>query len=302
MKKIAFPTMLCLMLAVFINSCEPFIEPPKHFSVVFHANGGKGSMKMQIMNMGNEESLKLSPNTFTRDGYVFAGWNTEATGKGRVFKDRQIISSHENLSLYAQWKSAGSSGSSTTENGHEWVDLGLPSGLKWATCNVGATKPEGYGHYFAWGETSPKDNYDWSTYKYCNGSAITLTKYNNESVLGTVDRKSTLEFSDDAARVNWGGKWRMPTKAELQELGKYCDWTWTIQNGVKGYKVISKTNGNSIFLPATGYCQGTSGAYPVGQYGYFWTSSLFDDPLSAHCLYQSSDALDGKTGGNRPWG
>ncbi|MBR0453901.1 MAG: InlB B-repeat-containing protein [Bacteroidales bacterium] len=294
MKKIAFPTMLCLMLAVFINSCEPFIEPPKHFSVVFHANGGKGSMKMQIMNMGNEESLKLSPNTFTRDGYVFTGWNTEATGKGRVFKDRQIISSHENLSLYAQWKSAGSSGgggsTSGTESGHKWVDLGLPSGLKWATCNVGASTPEGYGSYFAWGETSPKDNYEWSTYKY-NGSSI-LTKYNTKSSLGTVDNKTTLELSDDAARANWGGNWRMPTQAEQDELIKNCTWTWVILDGVSGYKVVSKTNANSIFLPAAGYKVG-SYVSGFGSYGYYWSSSLYEsNPIYACFLSSYSSGVN----------
>ncbi len=289
MKKIAFLTMLCLMLAVFINSCEPFIEPPKHFSVVFHANGGKGSMKMQIMNMGNEESLKLSPNTFTRDGYVFTGWNTEATGKGRVFKDRQIISSHENLSLYAQWKSAGSSGgggsTSGTESGHVWVDLGLPSGLKWARCNVGATTPEGYGSYFAWGETEPKDAYFWSTYIYCNGSETTLTKYNTYSNYGIVDNKTTLDLSDDAARANWGGKWRMPTITEQQELINNCTWTWTTQNGVEGYKVTSKKNGNSIFLPAAGY-RGDTSVYHVGSYTYYWSSSLCkSNPGYAYVLF-----------------
>ena len=103
-------------------------------------------------------------------------------------------------------------------NGHEYVDLGLPSGIKWATCNVGATTPEEYGDYFAWGETQPKDYYDWSTYKYCNGDEYSITKYCTRSTYGTVDIKTTLELSDDAARVNWGGKWRMPTIEEQKEL------------------------------------------------------------------------------------
>ena len=105
-----------------------------------------------------------------------------------------------------------------TENGHEYVDLGLPSRIKWATCNVGATTPEEYGDYFAWGETEPKDNYDWSTYKWCNESNATMTKYCTDSSYGTVDNKTVLELEDDAAYVNWGGNWRMPTKAELDEL------------------------------------------------------------------------------------
>ena len=162
---------------------------------------------------------------------------------------------------------------------HEYVDLGLS--VKWATCNVGATKPEEYGDYFAWGETEPKSTYNWSTYKYCNGSSSTLTKYNTVSSRGTVDNKTTLDLSDDAARANWGGSWRMPTDAELTELRENCTWTWTTQNGVYGYKVTSKKNGESIFLPAAGYRYDSSLSY-AGSYGYYWSSSLYTDyPYSA---------------------
>ena len=154
---------------------------------------------------------------------------------------------------------------------HEYVDLGLS--VKWATCNVGASKPEEYGDYFAWGETTTKSTYDWSTYKYCNGSSSTLTKYNTDSYYGTVDNKTQLDLSDDAARANWGGAWRMPTDAELTELLEQCTWTWTTQNGIKGYKVTSKSNGNSIFLPAAGYHRGSSLAF-AGSDGYYWSSSL----------------------------
>ena len=127
-------------------------------------------------------------------------------------------------------------------NGHEYVDLGLS--VKWATCNVGAVSPEDYGDYFAWGETEPKDFYAWSTYKWCNGSYDTLTKYCTDSKYGTVDNKTVLDLEDDAAHVNWGGDWRMPTKAEQDELYNNCTWEWTTQNGVNGYKVTSKINGN----------------------------------------------------------
>lgn len=157
---------------------------------------------------------------------------------------------------------------------HEYVDLGLS--VKWATCNVGATKPEEYGDYFAWGETQPKDYYDWSTYKWCNGSKNTQTKYNTNSSYGTVDNKTQLELSDDAARANWGGSWRMPTSAEQDELRNNCTWTWTTQNGVYGYKVTSKKSGytnKSIFLPAAGY-RGGSSLLSAGSYGYYWSSSL----------------------------
>ena len=156
-------------------------------------------------------------------------------------------------------------------NNQEYVDLGLS--VKWATCNVGANSPEEYGDYCAWGETEPKSNYDWSTYKYCNGSSSTLTKYNTVSSRGSVDNKTTLEAADDAATANWGGSWRMPTDAELTELREQCTWTWTTQNGVYGYKVTSKKNGNSIFLPAAG-CRYNSSLNNAGSFGLYWSGSL----------------------------
>ena len=168
-------------------------------------------------------------------------------------------------------------------NGHEYVDLGLS--VKWATCNVGASKPEEYGDYFAWGETQPKDYYDWSTYKWCNGSP-TVTKYCTD-----VDNKTTLELSDDAARANWGGSWRMPTDAELTELREQCTWTWTTQNGVYGYKVTSKKNGESIFLPAAGYRYDSS-LYGAGSNGNYWSSSLITDyPSNAWNVSFNSDGV-----------
>ncbi len=128
----------------------------------------------------------------------------------------------------------------------EYVDLGLPSGVKWATFNVGATKPEEYGDYFAWGETEPKELYDESTYS---------------------------EKEEDAATANWGSEWRMPTQAEQDELRTECSWTWMTENDVNGYKVVGP-NGNSIFLPAAGYCSGSS-LYNVGHKGFYWASSLY---------------------------
>ena len=170
------------------------------------------------------------------------------------------------------------------------MDLGLS--VKWATCNVGANKPEEYGDYFAWGETQPKDYYDWSTYKYCNGSSASLTKYSTDSSYGSVDHKTQLELSDDAARANWGGSWRMPTHAELTELLEQCTWTWTTQNGVNGYKVTSKSNGRSIFLPAAGDRYGSS-LRSAGSYGYYWSSSLYtDDPIRAYYLDFTSGNVD----------
>ena len=167
-------------------------------------------------------------------------------------------------------------------NGHEYVDLGLS--VKWATCNVGANAPEEYGDYFAWGETTTKSAYDWSTYKWCNGSENTMTKYCTNSSYGIVDNKTTLELSDDAARANWGGSWRMPTDAEITELREQCTWTWTSQNGVNGYEVTSKKNGKSIFLPAAGFLYETS-LDNVGKTGCYWSSLLYtDEPFGAYYL------------------
>ena len=152
----------------------------------------------------------------------------------------------------------------------EAIDLGLS--VKWASYNVGATAPEEYGGYYAWGETEEKSDYDWDTYKYCNGNENSMTKYCIHSSYGTVDNKATLEPTDDVASVKWGGSWRMPTRAEQDELRNGCNWTWTTLNGVNGYRVTGP-NGNSIFLPAAGYRYGTE-VYERGFYGRYWSSSL----------------------------
>ena len=158
---------------------------------------------------------------------------------------------------------------------HEYVDLGLPSGTLWATCNVGASSPEEYGDYFAWGETKPKTTYNWSTYKYCKGTETTMTKYCTSSSYGTVDNKTELEPSDDAATANWGSGWQMPSKEQLYELynSSYTTTTWTTMNGKYGRKITSKNNGNSIFLPASG-CRNDTSLVDAGSYGDYWSRSL----------------------------
>ena len=156
-----------------------------------------------------------------------------------------------------------------SSNGHDWVDLGLS--VKWATCNVGATSPEEYGDCFAWGETSPKT-------EYTEENSLTYGKQMS-------DIAGNAQY--DAARANWGGNWRMPTKAEMQELEDKCTWTWTTQNGVNGYKVTGP-NGNSIFLPAAGYRNGSSfrGAGSVGNY---WSSTPYGSYSgNAYYLYFNS--------------
>ena len=444
-------------------------------TVSFDANGGTGSMSS--MTFGKGETKTLTANTFTRTGYTFTGWNTKADGTGISYTNKQSITPTENLTLYAQWEESLTG----MANGHEWVDLGLPSGTKWATMNVGAESPEDYGDHFAWGETQPKSTYTLQNYKWYDSEAETYTKYPKakgnvvlpgpeqgregltfnvtvpygthvcyiagspnwehikmqkvddthftlttdeltgegykycagdgwayvemqadgydlpdreyaendvveawyaiqdpsvistapiylrgsmggedwpaleEFALQTTDgenyvleftepteltgefkiadaswgsmnyggnevgivvnaneavvlsrggsskglyfayglvatriefTKSTrtliiifdpeitiLELEDDAANSNWGGDWRMPTSAEQDELRTECIWIWGQKNGINGYKVTSKTNGNSIFLPAAGYRFGSSLHY-TDILGYYWGSSL----------------------------
>ena len=214
--------------------------------------------------------------------------------------DKEKTSSNGGSSVYK----------SGTQDGHDYVDLGLPSGTLWATCNVGATKSEDSGNLYAWGETTTKVYYDWSTYKYANGDYKKLTKYCHDHNFGNngfTDSKTTLDLSDDAAYVNWGGKWRMPTKAQQEELVEQCYWVWTENynnSHVKGYIVYkAKTSSDKgveiykgealsssyklsdahIFLPAVDIA-----GYKYN--GCFWSSSLHAiNPCVAWGAYFYSD-------------
>ena len=159
----------------------------------------------------------------------------------------------------------------------QWVDLALPSGLLWADRNVGAKNPEDYGNYYAWGETAPKEVYDWITYVFGN-AYNTLTKYCNNSIYGMhgfTDNLTTLEASDDAATVNIGGEARMPSDSEWQELIENTTSTWTTRNGVYG-RLLTASNGKSIFLPAAGGRFGSNFRF-AGEHGIYWSSSLYLD-------------------------
>ncbi|MBR5324084.1 MAG: hypothetical protein IKV14_04620, partial [Muribaculaceae bacterium] len=258
-------------------------EIPYNITITTSEGGTAEASKTQVAPNG-QVSLTATP----QEGYRFVNWtvNGEEVSTANPYTATIL----QNTQFTANFERGGN-----TENGHEYVDLGLS--VKWATCNVGATTPEEYGDYFAWGETQPKSYYYWSTYKYYNGSYDTMTKYCTESNYDTVDNKTTLELSDDAAYVNWGGNWRMPTIEEQKELlnTSNCTWRWTTQNGVKGRKVTSKKNGNSIFLPAAGYLQGgyLNDAGDYGDYGGYWSSSL-TTVLSgyAYGLYFYSSNLD----------
>ena len=176
----------------------------------------------------------------------------------------------------------------TTSIAYEYVDLGLPSGTLWATFNVGATKPEEFGDYFAWGETKPKEVYDESTYKWYDSNSI--LKYNSGlesntyTISGTIDNLTTLLAEDDAATANWGLDWRMPTKEELEELVNNCEFSWTEINGVSGAKYTA-SNGNSIFIPAAEEQYGSFRNVKSGTYAPILSSSIRQDlQRLSYCL------------------
>ena len=178
------------------------------------------------------------------------------------------------------------------DNHPHMIDLGLPSGTLWACCNIGAKSPTEYGDYFAWGETQPKSVYDWSTYKW--GTVKNeLTKYCTDSQwgqFGLVDNKTELDLDDDAAYVNWGSDWRMPSREQLQELLDNCTSEWTTFNGVGGRLFKSHNNSASLFLPVAGYRYG-SWLYDSGSYSGYWSRILVTSyPYGAYYLkFQSGN-------------
>ena len=177
---------------------------------------------------------------------------------------------------------------------HEFVDLGLPSGTLWATCNVGASKPEDYGDHFAWGETKTKDVYYWDTYKHAKGIEK-LTKYCNESDCGYngfADTLTELQPIDDPATANWGSSCHTPTRAEWIELLNNTSWRWRSLNDVNGIMFFSKNNGHKIFLPATGYSN-VDGLNGMNSFGEYWSSSLsILDPRNAWYFYFNNRYYD----------
>ena len=220
-------------------------------------------------------------NAYVNGGKVTGYGVCEATITATSVSNPQVTATCK-VSIVA----AGSGGGS--ETGIEAVDLGLSSGLKWGSMNVGASKPEDYGNYYAWGETTPKTSYTTSNYKFgpVKYSEITLySKY--ETKLGG-DKKTVLEAEDDAASANLGNGWRMATFAEWKELRESCTWTWTQRNGINGM-LVTGPNGKSIFLPASGVFQ--SGLGKKGTYGSYWTSTL----ASAEGM---ANAVDFYSGGN----
>ena len=303
MKKFKFLAVVCCMAVMTFVSCkkdkpdepnDPTTEqnggnqkedetpdPVTYTLTVLSSNEAMGTVTGGgTYEEGTEVTLTATP---TSDGYAFVKWSDENTDNPRTL----TVTGHLELTAIFDYVA---------------VDLGLS--VKWATCNVGASKPEDYGDYYAWGETEPKTTYNWSYYKWCSGSSTTLTKYNTSSEYGTVDNKTVLDLEDDAARANWGGAWRMPTDAEWTELRENCTWTWTNDyngTGIKGEIVTSNNNGNFIFLPAAGY-RNDDFLYDAGYDGNYWSSSLYTDiPGGAWYVNFYSDGV-GRNGNYRYFG
>ena len=211
------------------SSIRPVLAKTLDYTIRFKANGAEG--EMADIDAKYAETITLPTCTYTKADEQFKGWNTKANGTGISYKENQLLTITEDITLYAMWGSK-----------YGYVDLGLPSGLLWATCNIGAEKPEEYGDYFAWGMVEPEGKRE--------GDLENVTS-------------SRLELINDAARYNWGGKWRIPSDTEINELIDECEWTWTTLNGIVGYEVKG-TNGNTIFLPAAG-----SDTYGKGEMGYY---------------------------------
>ena len=244
--------------------------------------GGKSSVTLVAPDGGTFKEgafyyLVLVPQALT-NGYSMELWTDELV---------ETVSSEASVTVRrSAWGVLEGLGA-TSSTLPDAVDLGLS--VKWASFNLGATKPEEGGDYYAWGETEAKNDYEWSNYKWCNGSYTKLTKYNTNGNYGVVDNKTQLDPEDDVAMILLGDKWRMPTDAEIDELIQNCTWTWDTKNGVNGYWVTSKVNTNAkIFLPAAGYHDGSG----IGL-GYYWSSTIDPEyPNYANLLFISADDID----------
>ena len=245
------------VLLLLLTSCEDSIYNVS----VLSGEGGIATISSNQVMSGWKVTLTASAD----DRYIFANWTV----------DGKVISTENPCEVVITRSIQFKANFEKKEHyGHEYVDLGLS--VKWATCNMGSSSPEGRGSLYEWGETIPKFTSGWKDYKYCEGTSSTLTKYCINSSFGIKDGKTTLELLDDAAYINWGGRWRIPTLSEFYELQntKNCEWKYITQNGVEGFKITSNINGASIFLPSE-----TRGTYE------YWLSSLWLYNNSyAYCL------------------
>lgn len=266
-----------------------------------------GNAGMSVVVKQNGEVVNNPPITWSSDNPAVAVVYENGVVIAMSSGIAHIKASIQNIS--AQCTVTVSDNESEVE--HEYVDLGLS--VKWATCNVGAIMPQDYGYYYAWGETETKSSYNWSTYKWCNGSNNTLTKYCNKSNYGNdgfTDTLTVLTPEDDVAHEKWGGTWRMPTMDEQDELCNNCTWTWYSSgnrefDGVAGYKVTSNIEGYTdrfIFLPAGGYRYDDTRLIDVGGGGYYWSSSHHagNPDFALHHIFHSFGV--GRSGSSRSHG
>jgi hypothetical protein len=261
-----------------------------------------------ILSVGESATVHAKTSHLTSEadveGIVDYFGHSDATGGGRI-DGHHSISTQSSLDITFRGLKAGVTtitfrheltGETATlkitvfgaDDNHEWVDLGLPSGTLWATCNVGASAPEEYGDYFAWGETEPKDYYDKYNYKWWYYPGPFFTKYYTGNCFdGIVDNKTELDPEDDAAYVNWGPLWRMPSRKQVKELLYRCSWEWTTRNGVNG-ELVTGPNGKTLFLPAAGYRENDE-VNKVGEWGMYWSHTLGTNDASAYWLRFKSD-------------
>lgn len=274
MKRVClFMTLVCMMMV----SCKPELEKPEGPVVITAevteitlnsakcgggVSDGGGAVVVERGVCWNTSGNPTVLDFTTKDGSGLGSYTSKMTGleRGTTYYVRAYAANANGVAGY------GEEVTFTTLD-YEYVDLGLS--VKWATCNVGATSPEDYGHYYAWGETSTKSDYSSSN---CPTYGLSISQLQSQ---GYIDGEGNLTPQYDAATANCGGDWRMPTGAEQVELLNNCTWTWTTQNGVNGYNVKGP-NGNSIFLPAAGFRHGSSLKY-AGSIGFFWISTHYDD-------------------------
>lgn len=262
MKSIKFLMRLFLM-ALIVVSCKKNDNEPNEpndpsnpvidgCTVSFDLNYENGGMYKTIEVERNKTITK--PEDPSRSGFDFYNWSTDKAGTNEFDFSTPIV---ENMTLYAQWAEK-----------FEAVDLGLSSGLKWATCNIGAQNPEDYGNYYAWGESETKTSYFWENYSfYADGKYL---KYNDE------DKLISLLPEDDVTMLRTKNKWFTPSAEQINELIAGCDLSWELRNDKCGIKFTSKVNGNSIFIPASGYRYENT-RDRVDSWVCIWSSTLSDE-------------------------
>ena len=249
-------------------------------------------LRMEIMQISTK---KGNGETFVSTKIKFSGSNGEeiiyekfiilGNGISWIMEDKDAklndkrSNTPDNSSVIVENPVQNNQDTKNIDSNHEYIDLGLPSGTLWATCNVGANNPWEYGDYFAWGEITTKSSYSWSNYIFANGASNKLTKYCNMASYGNngfTDSCIILEHNDDVAYQKWGSDWCMPTQVQWLELLEQCACRTKSRNGNIGIEVEGP-NGNTIFLPQAGYMEGDGGFSDVGVLAYYWSSTLATD-------------------------